>query len=144
MRQKTYFAKSEDTKIKWYVVDANNKTLGKVASKIATVLQGKHSPKYTPNIDMGYRVAVINATGVNVSGKKEQEKIYYSHSGYLGNLKSTTYEDMMKNKPEYIIKHAVKGMLPNNKLGDKLIRRLRVYRGSTHPHQAQNPEALEI
>jgi len=144
MRQKTYFAKSEDKKIKWYVIDANGKTLGRLASHIAKVLRGKHSPKYTSHIDMGYRVAVINAEKVVVTGKKEEQKFYYRHSGYLGGLKSIKFNDMLKKKPEYVIKHAVKGMLPHNKLGDKLSRRLKVYRGPKHPHQAQKPEIIEI
>lgn len=143
MIQKTYFAKSENTKIKWYVIDANGKTLGRLATKIATILRGKHSPRYTPHIDMGYRVAVINAEKVVVTGKKEEQKFYYHHSGYLGGLKAVNFENMIVKKPEYVIKHAVKGMLPQNRLGDKLGRKLKVYRGSKHPHQAQNPEFIE-
>lgn len=144
MKQKTYFAKPEDIKIKWYIVDANGKTLGRLASGIAKVLQGKHSPRYTPNVDMGYRVAVINAEKVAVTGRKKEKKFYYHHSGYLGGLKATSLSDMLEKEPEYVIKHAVKGMLPQNKLGDKLSRRLKVYRGPKHPHQAQKPKAIDL
>jgi large subunit ribosomal protein L13 len=144
MKQKTYFAKPENIKIKWYIVDAKGKTLGRLATGIATILQGKHSPRYTPNVDMGYRVAVINAEKVTVTGRKQEEKFYYRHSGYFGGLTATKFSDMLKKKPEYIIQHAVKGMIPHNKLGDKLNRRLRVYRGPNHPHQAQEPEVIEI
>lgn len=144
MRQKTYFAKPEDIKIKWYVVDANGKILGRLASRIAKILQGKHSPRYTPNVDMGYRVAVINAEKIVVDSKKEENKFYYHHSGYFGGLKAVRLKDMLEKKPEYVIKHAVEGMLPKNRLGDKLSRRLKVYRGPKHPHQAQKPETIEI
>lgn len=144
MKQKTYFAKSEDKRIKWHVVDADGKTLGRLATRIATILRGKHSPRYTSHIDMGYRVAVINAEKVVVTGKKDEQKIYYHHSGYLGGLKSVKFEDMLEKDPEYVIKHAVRGMLPHNKLGDKLSRRLKVYRGSKHPHQAQKPEVVRL
>lgn len=144
IQQKTYFAKPEDIKTKWYVVDADGKTLGRLASRIAKILQGKHSPMYTPNVDMGYRIAVINAEKVFVDTKRAKDKFYYHHSGYFGGLRTTKFEDMFEKKPEYVIKHSVKNMLPQNKIGDKLGRRLKVYRGSKHPHQAQQPELIEI
>ncbi len=143
IKQKTYFA-GTDEDIKWYVVDASDKVLGRLASRIAMVLRGKHQPTFTPHIDMGYRVIVTNAEKVLVTGKKYEQKKYYHHSGYMGGLRTRTFKEMMQNKPEEIIRNAVRGMLPHNKLGRKLNTKLKVYRGPEHPHQAQQPQPLEF
>ena len=143
LNMKTSFVGSE-TDIKWYVVDARGKVLGRLATQIAMVLRGKHRPSFTPHADMGYRVAVINAEKVVVTGKKRQQKTYFSYTGYPGGAKFRTFDEMMQRKPEEIIRHAVKGMLPKNRLGSKLIGKLKVYVGPNHPHQAQTPEVLEV
>ena len=143
IKQKTYFA-GTDEDIKWYVVDASDKVLGRLASRIAMVLRGKHQPTFTPHIDMGYRVIVTNAEKILVTGKKYEQKKYYHHSGYMGGLKTRTFKEMMQNKPEEIIRNAVRGMLPHNRLGRKLSTKLKVYRGPEHPHQAQQPQLLEF
>jgi large subunit ribosomal protein L13 len=140
---KTTFVGPEKT-IKWYVVDARGKVLGRLATQIAMALRGKHQPSFTPHTDMGYRVAVINAEKVIVTGKKREQKTYFSYTGYPGGAKFRTFGEMMQKKPEEIIRHAVKGMLPKNHLGRKLIGKLKVYVGPNHPHQAQNPEVLEV
>ena len=141
IKKKTYFAGTEN-EIKWYIVDANGKTLGKLAAQIATVLRGKHQPTYTPHVDMGNRVVVINAEKVVVTGKKPDQKRYYHHSGYPGGLKERALKEMMQHKPEQVIQNAVRGMLPQNKLGRKLSKKLKVYKGPEHPHQAQQPQSL--
>ncbi|MCZ6677253.1 MAG: 50S ribosomal protein L13 [Candidatus Poribacteria bacterium] len=138
---RTYFAGS-DSEIKWYVVDANEKVLGRLATQIAMVLRGKHRPTFTPHTDMGYRVAVINAEKVIVTGNKATQKTYFRYSGYPGGGKFRTFEEQMQKKPEEILRHAVKGMLPKNRLGRKLIKKLKIYTGPNHPHQAQQPEVL--
>ncbi len=140
----TYMAKPGEIKRDWYVVDAAGKTLGRLASKIAQVLRGKHKPIYTPHVDTGDFVIVINADKIVLTGNKEKQKKYYRHSGYPGGMTEITYEELRLKEPEFIIKKAVKGMIPHNKLGKKMIKKLKVYAGDEHPHQAQQPEELEI
>ena len=142
-KMKTIIPKKEEVKRTWWVVDAEGKTLGRLASEIAILLRGKHKPIYTPSVDVGDFVIVINAEKVKVTGKKEQKKVYYSHSGYLGHLRETPLWLMRQRTPEKIIKRAVKGMLPKTSMGKKMLSRLKVYRGSEHPHQAQKPVKYE-
>ncbi|MGF7186111.1 large subunit ribosomal protein L13 [Desulfitispora alkaliphila] len=141
---KTYMPKPEEVEAKWYIVDATDKTLGRLATEIARVLRGKHKPTFTPNIDTGDFVIVINAEKVRLTGKKLDQKMMYKHSGYPGGLKSIDYRTLLDTKPERVIFHAVKGMIPHNRLGRKIMTKLRVYRGAEHPHQAQQPETLEV
>ncbi|NLW55879.1 MAG: 50S ribosomal protein L13 [Firmicutes bacterium] len=141
---KTYLAKPGQVEKKWYVVDAKGKTLGRLASVVAGILRGKHRPDYTPNVDCGDHVIVINADQIVVTGKKAQQKKYYSHSMYPGGLKVTSYQDLMDKKPELVVRKAVYGMIPHNRLGRAQIKKLKVYRGPEHPHAAQKPETLEI
>ena len=136
----SYIAKPADIDHKWYVIDAEDKTLGKVAAEIAMILRGKKKPIYTPHVDCGDYVVVVNAEKVAVTGKKEKQKIYKSHSGYPGGLKETTLAELRAKKPEEIIRHAVKGMMPKGKLGRQMFKKLKVYVGPEHPHAAQNPE----
>ncbi|HIT87738.1 MAG TPA: 50S ribosomal protein L13 [Candidatus Coprocola pullicola] len=140
----TYIAKIADVERKWYVVDAADKTLGRLASEIASVLRGKNKPMYAPNIDTGDYVIVINAEKVAVTGKKLDQKVYTHHTGYVGGLKSVTLKRQLETKPEEVIKHAVKGMLPKNALGRKMFKKLHVYAGPEHAHAAQKPEVLEF
>ena len=137
---KSYIAKPADIDHKWYVIDAEDKTLGKVAAEIAMILRGKKKPIYTPHVDCGDYVVVVNAEKVAVTGKKEKQKIYKSHCGYPGGLKETTLAELRAKKPEEIIRHAVKGMMPKGKLGRQMFKKLKVYVGPEHPHAAQNPE----
>ena len=137
---KSYIAKPEEVERKWYVIDAEDKTLGKIASEVASILRGKKKPIYTPHVDTGDYVIVINAEKVRVTGKKEEQKIYKSHSGYPGGLKETTLRELRAKKPEEIIRHAVKGMMPKGKLGRQMFKKLKLYAGPEHPHTAQNPE----
>ena len=141
---KTFMAKPGQIERKWHVLDAEGKTLGVVAAEAAVLLRGKHKPTYTPHVDTGDFVIVVNADKVVLTGKKLQQKEYITHSGYPGGLKRTAYSVMMQNKPERVMEHAVKGMLPKNKLGQKMYRKLKVYRGPEHPHQAQQPVPWEI
>ena len=141
---KTYIPKKEEITRKWYLVDAKDKILGRLATKIARILSGKNKPIYTPHIDTGDFVVVINAKEVRVTGKKEENKIYYHHSRYPGGLKEEPLKKLRQRKPEEIIKRAVKGMLPKNKLGRKMLKRLKIYPDSNHPHQAQNPEPINL
>jgi large subunit ribosomal protein L13 len=141
---KTYNAKNETTTHDWYIVDAAGKTLGRLATKVATVLRGKHKPIYTPHVDTGDHIIVINANQIKVTGNKAKDKIYYSHSGYPGGLKEITFEKLLAKKPEKVIEIAVKGMLPKNPLGRAMYRKLKVYAGSQHPHSAQQPKTLDI
>ena len=141
---KTFSAKSETVKRDWYVVDASGKTLGRLASEVARRLRGKHKPEYTPHVDTGDYIVVINASNIHVSGNKEQQKTYYHHTGYPGGIKSISLGKLRDKAPERIIEKAVKGMLPKNPLGRAMYRKLKVYSGSEHPHQAQQPLALEI
>ena len=134
---RTYTTKAADIERKWHLIDASGKTLGRMAAQIASLLMGKHKPIFSPNQDTGDYVVVINAAGVRVTGNKAEQKIYYRHSGYPGGLKSITFEKMMQTKPTRVIEHAVKGMLPHTRLGAVMMKKLRVYAGETHPHQAQ-------
>ena len=139
---KTYMANPDKIERKWYVVDAEGQTLGRLASEVAKVLRGKNKPVYTPHIDTGDYVIVINADKVAVTGKKLQQKIYYHHSDYVGGMKETTLAEMMAKKPEMVIELAVKGMLPKGPLGRSMIKKLHVYAGAEHAHSAQKPEVL--
>lgn len=141
---KSFMASPSTVERKWYVVDAEGKTLGRLAAEIANVLRGKKKPIYTPHIDTGDYVIVVNAEKVKTTGKKLDQKIYYHHSEYVGGMKETTLKEMMKKKPEFVITHAVKGMLPKGPLGRQMLRKLHVYAGPEHNHAAQKPEALEI
>ena len=141
---KSYIAKPKEVEHKWYVVDAEGKTLGKLAVEIAMTLRGKKKPIYTPHVDCGDYVVVINAEKVAVTGKKESDKIYKHHSGYPGGLKEVALKDLRARKPEEIIRHAVKGMMPKGKLGRQMFKKLKVYSGSEHPHKAQCPVEMEI
>lgn len=141
---KTYMATPSTIERKWYVVDAEGQTLGRLATEVATVLRGKHKPTYTPHLDTGDFVIVINAEKIKLTGRKESQKMYYRFTGYVGNLKKITYKTMMEKHPDRIIQLAVKGMIPHNVLGRQVMDKLHVYAGSEHPHQAQKPEVLEI
>ena len=141
MRQTT-MANAATIERKWYVVDAAGQTLGRLASEVATVLRGKNKPTYTPHVDTGDYVIVINAEKIKVTGKKLDQKIYYSHSDYVGGMKETTLREMMNKKPEKVIELAVKGMLPKGPLGRQMIKKLHVYAGAEHGHEAQKPEVL--
>jgi large subunit ribosomal protein L13 len=134
---KTYVTKASDIERRWWVIDASGKTLGRMATEIARLLQGKNKPMYSPHLDIGDFVVVINAAKVRVTGKKAEEKVYYRHSQYPGGLKSITFAKMLETHPTRLIEHAVKGMLPHNRQGRAMARRLRVYAGDIHPHQAQ-------
>ena len=140
----TFIAKTAEIERKWYVVDATDKTLGRLASEVASVLRGKNKPIYTPFLDTGDFVIVINADKVKVTGKKLDQKLYRKHSDYVGGFKETTLRSMMDKKPEEVFKLAVKGMLPKNALGRKMFKKLHVYAGAEHNHQAQKPETLEF
>lgn len=141
---RTYNARNETTTHDWYVVDAADKTLGRLASEIAKRLRGKHKPIYTPHVDTGDFIIVINANKVKVTGNKTKDKIYYSHSGYPGGIKEITFEKLLAKKPERVIEMAVKGMLPKNPLGRAMYRKLKVYAGTAHPHEAQQPQQLDF
>ncbi|MBU4305331.1 MAG: 50S ribosomal protein L13 [Candidatus Omnitrophica bacterium] len=141
---KTFMQKPKDVKRKWHLVDADGKILGRVATKIAGILRGKTKAEYTPHVDMGDEVVVINAAKIRVTGKKLTAKKYQTYSGYPGGQKSFSLEHMLSKKPEEVIKHAVKGMLPHNSLGRQILKRLKVYGQSEHPHAAQNPQELKI
>jgi len=144
VKKYTYSAKNSDIEGRWCVVDASGAVLGRLATTIASRLQGKHNPLYTPHVDTGDWIVVINADKVTLTGRKMDQKIYYRHSGYIGGLKETTARELMDKRPEDLVRFAVKGMLPKNKLGRKQLKKLKVYAGDQHPHEAQNPEALEI
>jgi large subunit ribosomal protein L13 len=141
---KTFMPNNETVDRKWYVVDAKGQTLGRLASEVAKVLSGKTKPIYTPHVDTGDHVIIINCEQVVLTGKKLEQKLYRTYSGYIGGLKETKYKDMMKNKPELVMMHAVKGMLPKNTLGSAMLKKLRVYRGAEHNNAAQKPELLEF
>ncbi|MEH6389065.1 MULTISPECIES: 50S ribosomal protein L13 [Pseudomonas] len=141
---KTFSAKPETVKRDWYVVDASGLTLGRLATEIATRLRGKHKPEYTPHVDTGDYIVVVNAEKVHVTGKKAQDKIYYSHSGFPGGIKSINFEKLINRAPERVIESAVKGMLPKNPLGRAMYRKMKVYKGAAHPHAAQQPQELKI
>lgn len=141
---KTFVAKPESVQRDWYVVDAADKTLGRLAVEIALRLRGKHKPEFTPHVDTGDYIVVVNAEKITVTGNKALGKIYYSHSGYPGGLKEATFEKMIEKKPEMVLEKAVKGMLPKGPLGRAMFRKLKVFVGPEHTHQAQQPQALDI
>lgn len=141
---KTFVAKTEEVNRKWFVVDAEGKTLGRFASEIAKLLRGKHKPEFTPHVDTGDFVVVLNAEKIHLTGNKLEQKYYRHHSGFIGGLKEVKYKFMVEQKPEKVIELAVKGMLPKNSLGRAMFKKLKVYKGNSHSHQAQNPEALNI
>jgi len=141
---KTYTVKASEIERDWYIVDAEGKTLGKLASSVAQILRGKHKPIYSPHLDTGDYVIVINAGKIRVTGKKLEQKIYYRHSGYPGGLKRIMLKDLLEKHPTRVIQYAVRGMLPKNRLGRKMFKKLKVYAGSAHPHAAQRPKPLEI
>jgi large subunit ribosomal protein L13 len=141
---KTYSAKAEEVQRDWFVVDASEKTLGRLASEIAHRLRGKHKPEYTPHVDTGDYIVVINAERVMVTGAKATDKIYHRHTGYPGGLKSMSFEQLIEKAPERVIQGAVKGMLPRNPLGRAMFKKLKVYAGTEHPHAAQQPQPLNI
>lgn len=141
---KTFMANSQNIQRKWYIVDAAGKPLGRLASEVAKILRGKHKPIYTPHIDTGDHVIVINAEKVVLTGKKLFQKVYRHHSGYPGGMKEIVYKDLMQTKPEKVVSMAIEGMLPKNSLGRAMAKKLRVYRGTEHKHQAQKPEVLEL
>lgn len=143
-KNKTIFAKKEEMKRDWYVVDAANKVLGRMSTKIATYLRGKHKPIFSPHVDCGDYVVVINADKVRVTGKKGEQKLYFTHSGYPGGQKLLSFEKMMERSPEKVILHAVAGMLPKNRLGRQILKKLKVYEGDKHAHQAQKLNKLEV
>ncbi len=140
----TRFVKTEEADRKWYVVDATDQVLGRLATKVASVIRGKHKPSFTPNMDTGDFVVIVNADKVKMTGKRELLKTYFRHSGYPGGVKLLTYQQMKEKHPERIVEFAVKGMLPKNKLGRKLGLKLKVYVGADHPHSAQKPELLSL
>lgn len=144
MVKKTYVTKQEDVQRDWYIVDAAGKTLGRLASQIAFVLRGKHKPAYSPGVDVGDWVIVVNAEKVRVTGRKLDEKVYYRHSGYPGGLKEITLRDLLQKHPTRVIEHAVRGMLPKTPLGERMFKKLKVYVGPEHPHAAQRPKPLEL
>jgi len=139
---KTVHARKEDVQRKWYLVNADGKVLGRLASQIARILRGKHNPIFSPHVDTGDFVIVVNAERVRLTGDKLKEKVYYRHSGYPGGITAITAEKLLAKQPEELIRRAVKGMLPKNRLGRKVVRKLKVYAGPDHPHQAQRPEIL--
>jgi len=141
---RTYMAKPEEITSKWYVLDAANKSLGRVATEAATLLRGKHKPIFTPHVDTGDHVIIINAADVVLTGNKLTQKKFYRHSRYPGGLKSTDYQTMLATKPEVIMEKAVQGMLPKNRLGRQMFKKMKVYAGAAHPHEAQMPEVWEI
>lgn len=141
---KTFSAKPEEVRRDWYVVDATNKTLGRLSTEIARRLRGKHKPEYTPHVDTGDYIIVVNADKIRVTGKKLKDKMYHHHTGYIGNLKSMPLEKLLEKSPERALQYAVKGMLPRNPLGRKMLAKLRVFAGPEHKHEAQQPIPLEI
>jgi len=140
----TYMANAQSVQRKWYVVDADGMVLGRLASQVASILRGKHKPTYTPHVDGGDYVIILNCSKVKLTGKKLDQKIYYRHSGYPGGLKETKYRELMANKSDFVVKHAVKGMLPKGPLGRQMLKKLFVYEGAEHRQQAQLPEALQL
>jgi len=141
---KTLSAKPESVKRDWYVVDAAGKTLGRLSSEIASRLRGKHKPEYTPHVDTGDYIVVVNAEKIAVTGKKATDKFYHKHTGFIGGLKSISFDKLIVKAPEQVIEIAVKGMLPKGPLGREMFKKLKVYAGENHPHTAQQPQALEI
>jgi len=140
----TFVAKPHEVEKKWYIVDAEGQTLGRLASEVAKILRGKHKPIFTPHVDTGDHVIIINAEKVELTGKKWDQKMYYRHSGYPGGLTAMNYKTFIQTKPELLVEKAIKGMLPHNRLGRAMAKKLKVYRGSEHPHTAQKPEVLNL
>lgn len=140
----TVFANAQTVRRDWYVIDATGKTLGRLASSVASRLRGKHKAAYTPNVDTGDHIVIVNAGKIRVTGRKLTDKFYHHHTGYMGNLKSTSLEKLLDKHPERAIEFAVKGMLPKNPLGRKMFKKLHVFSGASHPHSAQQPKALEV
>ena len=141
---KSYMARPLEVERKWYVVDAEGQTLGRLATEIARILRGKNKPQYTPHVDTGDFVVVVNAEKVVVTGRKAEQKVYRRHSGYPGGLKTTTYEQLLERRPTEILRRAVKGMMPKTRLARQQLRKLKIYAGPEHPHAAQNPQELEV
>jgi large subunit ribosomal protein L13 len=141
---KTYSAKAQDQKKEWFVIDAKERVLGRLASFVATRLRGKHRPEYTPHVDTGDYIVVINADKVSLTGRKRDAKMYHHYSGYPGGLKSKSARELLEKRPSQVISHAVRGMLPKNRLGRKMIKKLKVYGGASHPHEAQQPQPLDF
>jgi large subunit ribosomal protein L13 len=141
---KTFSARPQDVRREWHLVDATDKTLGRLASELAKRLRGKHKPEYTPHVDTGDHIVVVNAEKIKVTGRKLENKIYHHHTGYIGNLKSISLGDQLEKHPERVIESAVKGMMPKNKLGRAMYKKLHVYAGPEHPHAAQQPADLDI
>ena len=142
--QKTYYPKAEEIQRDWVLVDANDQTLGRLVTQISTVLLGKHKPSFTPGVEMGDYVIVVNAARIKVTGNKLEDKKYWSYTGYSGGMKLTSLKTKMEKDPSFPLKNAVKGMLPHNKLGRRLLKKLRVYAGPEHPHAAQSPEVIDL
>ena len=142
--EKTCVTKNKDVQREWHVVDATGQTLGRLASQVAHILRGKHKPVYSPSVDTGDYVIVVNAERIHVTGRKLDQKIYYRHSGYPGGLKQITLRNLLQKYPARVIKHAVRGMLPKNRLGRRMFKKLKVYAGPAHPHAAQQPKSLEL
>jgi large subunit ribosomal protein L13 len=141
---KTFTAKPEDIHRKWYLVDAEGKVLGRLANQVAQILRGKHKPIYSPHLDVGDHVVIINADKIRVTGRKAQQKRYYRYTGYPGGLRSVEYSKLLRERPERILEHAIRGMLPHNRLGRRMFKKLKIYAGGEHSHQAQKPEVLEL
>jgi large subunit ribosomal protein L13 len=141
---KTYVTKNKDVQREWYVVDAAGQTLGRLAAQVARILRGKHKPTYSPSVDTGDFVIVVNAEKIHVTGRKLDQKIYYRYSGYPGGLKEITLRNLLQRHPARVIEHAVRGMLPKNRLGRQMFKKLKVYAGPDHPHAAQQPKQLEL
>ncbi len=142
--QRTTILRPEQVERKWFVVDAGGKTLGRLATRVASVLRGKTKPEYVPFMDTGDFVIVVNASKIHVTGKKREDKVYWRHTGYPGGLKLTCFKDMMEKDPTFAVRHAIRGMLPHNKLGRRLLKKLKIYAGSEHPHKAQQPRQLDV
>lgn len=140
----SYIAKPETVERKWYVIDADGVVLGRIASQVALMLRGKHKPTFTPHVDTGDYIIVVNTDKIAMTGRKLDQKIYYHHSGYPGGLKETKYRDLLANKSEFALKKAVRGMLPKGPLGNKMFKKLKVYAGAEHPHAAQQPEVIDM
>ena len=141
---KSFMAKKEETKRGWVLIDVKDQIVGRAATEIATILRGKHRPTFTPHVDTGDFVVVVNAEHIKLSGKKWEDKIYYTHSGYMGGIKETPAEELKKKHPDQILMKAVKGMLPKNRLGRQLLKKLKIYAGQDHPHASQQPEVKEL
>lgn len=141
---KTYAVKAGEIERRWYVVDAQGKTLGRLATQVARILRGKHKPTFSPHMDVGDHVIIINADKIQVTGKKLDTKRYYRYSGYLGGLKSIVLREQLEKHPDRVLTHAIRGMLPKNRLGRAMLKKLKIYAGSEHPHAAQQPEPLEL